>query len=284
MDVLALLGDAFVRNRYLALLLLTLPVRGLLEKHGLKEHAQAWIARLRGATSGRLLIAYLAVRQIAAAIGLTSLGGHPQTVRPLLVPLAEGAAEARHGALSPAQRQRLRALCAATDNVGLFFGEDIFFAIGSIVLIQATLATYGILLAPLALPAFVAVMGLTIVLLRARVPGVVGVVILLVAAALPYTVYTMRVTYAAHDLAFEEEARTLGASRLQVLWRVHLPLVAPGLARAAFLSFLVGWSDYVLTVLVGVAGVALAIVIGIRLVGVGRFGAVVRIIGNAVPI
>ena len=109
----------------------------------------------------------------------------------------------------------------------------------------------GILLAPLALPAFVAVMGLTIVLLRARVPGVVGVVILLVAAALPYTVYTMRVAYAAHDLAYEDEARTLGASRWHVLWRVHLPLVAPGLARAAFLAFLVGWSDYVITVLVG---------------------------------
>ena len=149
MDVLALLGDAFVRNRYLALLLLTLPVIGLLEKHGLKEHAQAWIARLRGATSGRLLIAYLAVRQIAAAIGLTSLGGHPQTVRPLLVPLAEGAAEARHGALSPAQRQRLRALCAATDNVGLFFGEDIFLAFAGVLLIQATLAEQGVQLEPI---------------------------------------------------------------------------------------------------------------------------------------
>ena len=109
----------------------------------------------------------------------------------------------------------------------------------------------GILLAPLALPAFVAVMGLTVVLLRARVPGLVGVIILLVAAALPYTVYTMRVAYAAHDLAYEDEARTLGASRAHVLWRVHLPLVAPGLARAAFLAFLVGWSDYVVTVLVG---------------------------------
>lgn len=147
--VLALLGDAFVRNRYLGLLLLTLPVIGLLERHGLKEHAQAWIARLHGATSGRLLIAYLATRQIASAIGLTSLGGHPQTVRPLLVPLAEGAAEARHGGLEPAQRQQLRALCAATDNVGLFFGEDIFLAFAGVLLIQATLAEQGIVLEPI---------------------------------------------------------------------------------------------------------------------------------------
>lgn len=129
----------------------------------------------------------------------------------------------------------------------------------------------GILLAPLALPAFVAVMGLTVVLLRARVPAVIGVLILLVAAALPYTVYTMRVAYAAHDLAFEEEARTLGASRRQVLWRVHLPLVAPGLARAAFLAFLVGWSDYVITVLVGGGTlVTLPLLVGGYASGVGN--------------
>ena len=129
----------------------------------------------------------------------------------------------------------------------------------------------GVLLAPLALPAFVAVMGLTVVLLRARVPGLVGVVILLVAAALPYTVYTMRVAYAAHDLAYEEEARTLGASRAHVLWRVHLPLVAPGIARAAFLAFLVGWSDYVVTVLVGGGTiVTLPLLVGSFAAGVGN--------------
>lgn len=129
----------------------------------------------------------------------------------------------------------------------------------------------GLLLAPLALPAFVAVMGLTVVLLRAQVPAMLAVVLLLVAAALPYTVYTMRVAYAAHDLAYEEEARTLGASPAHVLWRVHIPLVAPGLARAAFLAFLVGWSDYVVTVLVGGGTlVTLPALIGAYAAGVGN--------------
>jgi uncharacterized membrane protein len=45
----------------------------------------------------------------------------------------------------------VKAYSAATDNVGLFFGEDIFFAIGSIVLIQQILSTYGYNLAPLEL-------------------------------------------------------------------------------------------------------------------------------------
>lgn len=148
-EVLALLGTAFVRQRYLAVFLLTLPVIGLLERHGLRERAQAWIATLRGATAGRLLLAYLAARQLTSTLGLTSLGGHPQTVRPLLAPMAEGAAELRHGALPPAERERLKALCAATDNVGLFFGEDIFIAFGAVLLMQAFYAEHGIVLEPL---------------------------------------------------------------------------------------------------------------------------------------
>lgn len=148
-QVLELLGESFTKQRYLTVFLLTLPVIGLLERHGLKEHAQAWITRLRGATAGRLLIAYLGARQIASALGLTSLGGHPQTVRPLLAPMAEAAAEARHGPLPEDSRERLKALSAATDNVGLFFGEDIFIAFGAVLLMQGFYAEHGIVLEPL---------------------------------------------------------------------------------------------------------------------------------------
>ena len=149
LEILALLGDAFTKNRFLLLFLLTLPVIGLLERHGLKERAQAWIAQLRSATFGRLLIAYLGLRQLGSMLGLTSLGGHPQTVRPLLAPMAEAAAETRHGALSDDTRERIRALCAATDNIGLFFGEDIFIAFGAVLLIQGFFAEQGLKLEPM---------------------------------------------------------------------------------------------------------------------------------------
>ena len=148
--ILELLGEAFVKNRFLALFLLTLPVVGLLERHGLRQRAQAWIGGLKGATPGRLLTLYMAGRQLAAAVGLTSLGGHAQTVRPLLAPMAEAAAEkAEGGPLAEEKRQRLRALCAATDNVALFFGEDLFLAFGAILLIQGVLAEGGFRLEPL---------------------------------------------------------------------------------------------------------------------------------------
>jgi len=107
------------------------------------------IRSMRNATTGRLLILYLIYRQITAAIGLHSTAGHPQTVRPLVAPMALAAAEKQHGELSEDEAEKVKAYAAATDNVGLFFGEDIFFAIGSIVLIQQILSTYGYNLAPL---------------------------------------------------------------------------------------------------------------------------------------
>jgi uncharacterized membrane protein len=126
-------------------------VIGLLERFGLQQRAAAVIRTFRNATAGRLLILYLLYRQLSAAVGLHSTAGHPQTVRPLVAPMALAAADEQHGTLDEPTVERVKSMSAATDNVGLFFGEDIFFAIGSIVLIQQTLAAYGFVLAPLEL-------------------------------------------------------------------------------------------------------------------------------------
>jgi uncharacterized membrane protein len=148
--ILASLGNAFIKTRNLPMiLLLPLAAIGLLERFGLREHAQNAIANIRAATTGRLLIVYLFVRELSAAFGLTSLGGHPNMVRPLVAPMAEGAALARNGKLSDKLRHRILAMSAATDNVGLFFGEDVFVAFGAIVLMQTILAAEGLAVNPL---------------------------------------------------------------------------------------------------------------------------------------
>jgi uncharacterized membrane protein len=95
-----------------------------------------------------LLIVYLLIRELTAAVGLTGLGGHPQMVRPLVAPMAEAAAEHRIGGLTEKLRRKIRAHAAAVDNVGLFFGEDIFIAIGSILLIRGFLDQNGIHVEP----------------------------------------------------------------------------------------------------------------------------------------
>jgi len=146
--VVATLGHGFNENRYVSILWIVLPVIGLLERYGLQERARALIAAMPRATAGRLLIVYLGFRQVLSALGLTSVAGHPQTVRPLVAPMAVAAAEKQHGMLDQDTRERVKAMSAATDNVGLFFGEDIFIAIASILLIQASLANFGIQLTP----------------------------------------------------------------------------------------------------------------------------------------
>lgn len=148
--MLAAIGAGFLKTRNIPLIiLLPLAVIGLSERHGLRERAQMWIGSIKAATAGRLLIVYLLVRELTAAVGLTGLGGHPQMVRPLLAPMAEGATEARYGRISQAVRYRLRAFAAATDNVGLFFGEDIFVAFGAIVLMVTFLKEVGINVEPM---------------------------------------------------------------------------------------------------------------------------------------
>ncbi|WP_129791433.1 DUF969 domain-containing protein [Sphingosinicella sp. CPCC 101087] len=150
-EVISAFGKAFNDNRIIAIVWIVLPVVGLLERYGLQQRAAAVVTRIRAATVGRLLIVYLLFRQVTAALGLTSIAGHPQTVRPLVAPMALAAAEQQHGELEEEASEEVKSYSAATDNVGLFFGEDIFIAIGSIILIQQTLAPYGYQLAPLEL-------------------------------------------------------------------------------------------------------------------------------------
>jgi uncharacterized membrane protein len=148
--ITAAFGKAFKDSRYVSVVYLVLPVIGLLERGGLQERARAMILKVRAAAAGRLLVVYLAIRQITAALGLTSIFGHPQSVRPLIAPMAEAAEEVRGGAApSDDARQVIRAYAAATDNIGLFFGEDIFIAIASILLIKGFLEQNGIFVEPL---------------------------------------------------------------------------------------------------------------------------------------
>ncbi len=147
--VISLLGKGFNDNRFITVVYVVLPVIGLLERFGLQQRARGLIEAMRGATVGRLLVGYLAFRQGMAALGLVSVAGHPQTVRPLLAPMAEAAARKENPEIDEADLEEVKAMAAATDNVGVFFGEDIFIAIGSILLIQGVLRGEGIEIAPI---------------------------------------------------------------------------------------------------------------------------------------
>jgi len=143
-------GRAFAANRFVGIVWLVLPVIGLLERAGLRERVQDLIAAMRAITTARVLLAYLLLRQVSAAIGLNALFGQAQMVRPLIAPMAE-AAEERHGPIMACTRMEIRAYAAATDNIGLFFGEDVFVAIGSVLLMKGFLQQSGYVVQPVEL-------------------------------------------------------------------------------------------------------------------------------------
>jgi len=136
-EIMALFGRFFIENRYMTLpVVLIVPVIGLLERYGLQEHAERFIRNARAATAGR-------VQQVFIAFGV-KLGGHAEMVRPLVAPMAEGAARARHGALPEKTVQTIRAHAAAAENVGNFFGEDIFIAVGAVLLMKGFFEAEGV--------------------------------------------------------------------------------------------------------------------------------------------
>jgi uncharacterized membrane protein len=147
-ETVSALGRAFNQSRLVSVAFLVLPVIGLLERAGLQERARIVIASVHAATAGRLLIVYLFLRQISIAFGL-QFNGQVAMVRPLVAPMAEAAAG--NGAADEPKRLLIRAYAAATDNVAAFFGEDIFVAVGSILLIKGMLDQSGVIVQPLQL-------------------------------------------------------------------------------------------------------------------------------------
>jgi len=142
MDILTTLGNSFVNNRYATLFVLTLPAIGICERYGLKEKAIDFIRSIKSATAGRVIIIYEAIRTLAAAFSIR-LGGHPQFVRPVVVPMAEGAAVAKYGELNDEMADMIRGASAGAENYGNFFAQNCFMGSTGTLMIVSTLVSLG---------------------------------------------------------------------------------------------------------------------------------------------
>ncbi|MCL4862704.1 MAG: ABC transporter permease subunit [Caldilineaceae bacterium] len=109
-----------------------------------------------------------------------------------------------------------------------------------------------LVLAPVLVPGLVVVMGIHIYFIRYGLADTfAGVVLAHLAPALPYFILVMAGVFANYATELEETARTLGAGPLRTFWHVTLPAILPGLVVAAMFTFLVSWSQYITTVLIG---------------------------------
>lgn len=143
-DFLSALGKAFVDQRIVTIFLLTLPLIGLAEKHGLKEQAVILIKKIEGLTVGTFLSIYLVIRQLTGLFSIR-INGQPQFVRPIVQPMAEAAAEAKYDEIDDVDKEEIKARSAATDNYGNFFAQNTFLGAGGVLLIVGSLDSLGYL-------------------------------------------------------------------------------------------------------------------------------------------
>ena len=108
------------------------------------------------------------------------------------------------------------------------------------------------LLLPIIVSPLATLMGIQFVLIRLGLSGtLLGVVLVHLLPTIPYMTLVLSSVYANFDLSYEAQARTLGASPMQVLSQVTLPLIAPGVVVGALFAFLISWNEFLLTFFVG---------------------------------
>ena len=143
MDILDILGNAFITQRLATLFVLTLPVIGISERYGLKEKAMDFIQKTKNITAGKIISIYTVIRSLASVMSLR-MNGHPQFVRPLIEPMASAAAIASYGKLKEKTADRIKGFTAAGDNYGNFFAQNCFMGSPGVLLIVSTLSEQGL--------------------------------------------------------------------------------------------------------------------------------------------
>jgi len=105
---------------------------------------------------------------------------------------------------------------------------------------------------PVAVPPVALAAGLHLSMLRAGLGGTMAGVLLshLVPAAGYASLYFLGV-FTLFDRRIEDEARTLGAAPVSVLWRVTVPMLWRQVGEAFLLGFLVSWAQVALTLIIG---------------------------------
>jgi putative spermidine/putrescine transport system permease protein len=108
------------------------------------------------------------------------------------------------------------------------------------------------ILAPVIVPGIAVALGLHSVFIQLGLTNTLtGVILVHLVPTLPYMTLVMAGIFANYDPAFEQQSRSLGASAFQAFWYVTLPAIMPGIIVGGLFAFLVSWSQYVLTLLIG---------------------------------
>ncbi|SHJ88369.1 ABC transporter permease [Paramaledivibacter caminithermalis] len=109
-----------------------------------------------------------------------------------------------------------------------------------------------LVLAPIIVPTIAVAMGIHVAFIKLGLANtVLGVVLVHLIPCLPYGIRILTNVFEIIGESMEMQARVLGANSIQTFIRITLPLIAPGLLSAGSLVFIVSFSQYFLTFLIG---------------------------------
>ena len=101
-------------------------------------------------------------------------------------------------------------------------------------------------------PVFVFIIPTFLIYQRLRLYNThIGLILIMQLITIPLIVWVMRSFYESIPAELFDSAAIDGASRLQILRQIALPLAAPGLAATAVLSFIACWNNFVFPFLLG---------------------------------
>ncbi len=108
------------------------------------------------------------------------------------------------------------------------------------------------LMLPVIVPPLCVAMGLHLWFIKLGLAETfIGVVLVHLTFCLPYSIFVMWGVFSNYNPDYENQARSLGASSWKIVLRVMLPLTLPGIIVAGLFSFLLSWSQYLSTLIIG---------------------------------
>jgi multiple sugar transport system permease protein len=99
-------------------------------------------------------------------------------------------------------------------------------------------------------PSIVLAIPLFAVLTRLGLRGeLISLIVVYIAQTVPVSIYMLRNYFETIPRSLEESAQVDGCSRLQVIWRIVLPLAKPSIMATSLYVFMIAWNEYLFALL-----------------------------------
>lgn len=141
-EFLTILGTSFVKNRNIAIFVLTILVSANLERNGLREVAKNLISKLKNVSAGAIIGIYTIMRGIFSSFNI-SFGGVSGFVRPIILPMSIGIIESKVENPDERYLDDIKGMCSSAENIGNFFCNVLFVGSSGALLVQGALKDLG---------------------------------------------------------------------------------------------------------------------------------------------